>query len=700
MKKYKSLCVCLAASMLLCSCKGNTPEETFEDEVEETETTADSIPLTEDILDGIWVDDTGFVCRFDFDNDIFTDSYGAAYYITGISDDSIELSLLTEFTGSYLDDYTYGLPLVNSFTIDASYTDDGTLFILDSDSHRIDSDEGEAYVEDLTERLSGSTLELAVIGMSLVFNEDITELAVNTYYGNSDPVQIGFTGASITYDVDGEGEMIFRTIGDDLLISTDGQIGYGTSSRIDIPGSWLLWDASTDEIQILEYYGKNEDGNMPVLETSEYLSQIDTEYGEFVAMRYLPGVYINNEVYEQYSDTSSSGTTFLIDMRSPLACQMIERDHLHGNDAGQLTEHIIGLPDGFISIEMFGNEWYGDILSFLDYPDAQFTGNSGNWYADVYSHCYNIELRADRYEPTISFEYDGSYEDASIYRIDIYSGTQEELDTVYEDGYATATISDSGIYFLGHVEQPEEMTQDNYFDIDPEDSDWVSSGLAGDIIPLVDMDYIQQSYNGVFVVDSIEDLASLTYFVNTYPRNEEYPECIWVDLTDDIDLTGYNWAPIGTNNFGIDRCFNGIFAGNGHTISGLHIENVDSTNGFFGDIYFATVFGLNIEDAYINGSSSSIMAGNTSTTDYYDCHVSGELPNNFGTGEDLFPFATGYGNNGYLDCSIIATNADGNLYDLEIDGNLPHTGSSNELQDLFDPEHDGTYDYSTDYFFG
>jgi hypothetical protein len=46
------------------------------------------------------------------------------------------------------------------------------------------------------------------------------------------------------------------------------------------------------------------------------------------------------------------------------------------------------------------------------------------------------------------------------------------------------------------------------------------------------------------------------------------------------------------------------------------------------------------------------------------------------------------------------TNSDGETYEEDISGNLPQDNSRNELQDLFDPEHDGTYDYSTDYFFG
>lgn len=706
MKRVKLISIILAVSVLLCSCSDKAARRNDEEAVEETEAEVQTIPLTRENLEGTWIDDTGFVCRIDPDNDLFTDAYGEIYDIKSISEDSIELMIRAQSDGAYLNDRTYGLPICSSFTIDASYTEDGILHIFNTSAYNLDSDEGEEYSSNLEDRLSGTTLALAVMGGTLSFNDDLTELTVGTIYGNSEPVQIEFTGTSIIVYQDGESEMIIRTVGEDIILAMDGQIGYGTSARIGMPGSWLLWDASTDEIEILEYSGKPADGAFPVLETSEYQPQMDTDYGEFIALpslalSNLSGVYINNEVFEQYSYSSTAETTFLIDMRTPLAYQMLARQQIQSNNAGQYTEHVLTLPYGYISVDMYDNEWTGDIISYFEYPEANLNDAYNNWYADLSSLCYIIDLGTDRHNAVIAFEFEGDENYVSVYRVDLYSWEPEELETTFANGYATAAIEESGVYFLGHVDQPEEMTRDNYFDIDPAESEWAATGLAGDIIGLVDIEYIEQSYNGIFVVDSVEDLASLTYFVNTYPRNEEAPECIWVDLIADIDLTGYNWAPLGRNAYGDeDRAFNGIFAGNGHTISGLHIENVQSTNGFFGDIYFATVIGLNIEDAYISGSYSSLMAGSTSTTDYYDCHVSGELPNNFDSGEDLFPFEPDYGNNGYLDCTMSVTNSDGETYEADINGNLPHDNSRNELQDLFDPEHDGTYDYSTDYFFG
>ena len=50
-------------------------------------------------------------------------------------------------------------------------------------------------------------------------------------------------------------------------------------------------------------------------------------------------------------------------------------------------------------------------------------------------------------------------------------------------------------------------------------------------------------------------------------------------LTEDIDLSGHSWEPIGNSA----QSFLGVFDGNGHTISGLYIDAPDEDNqGLFG----------------------------------------------------------------------------------------------------------------------
>lgn len=78
-------------------------------------------------------------------------------------------------------------------------------------------------------------------------------------------------------------------------------------------------------------------------------------------------------------------------------------------------------------------------------------------------------------------------------------------------------------------------------------------------------------------------------------------------LTADIDLTGTNWSPLGSNS----TPFTGTLDGNGHIITGLRYDNTDSDNsdypsgsrkvGLFSVISGGTVKNLGLERAYVKG---------------------------------------------------------------------------------------------------
>ena len=717
MRKAKLISVFTAASILLCSCakKEDTGETDIPAETSEAEELIGE-PLTESLLEGLWVDEEGFVCRFDFEESIFTDRYGASYDIIEIGDDSVTISPESGLVNS--SDMAYALPAGNSLTVNAVYSE-GELHILDTVAYNVESDEGQEIAQSIRDRLEGNTFNLSVMGGYLEINDDLTEVTAGSIYGEGYTIPVTFTGASISYDIDGEGEMIFWLIEDEVVICMDGQIGFATEAELDYHHRLLYYDAAFETVEILDYTGKSNqffsedpitgertplDERMPQLISSAYLAELESDRGEFVQYPDQPGVFICNEVFAQYTDETLDSTIYLIDMRSPYADMMLRRNEVINGDPGEISDYTVDFSEGYISIATYENEWPYDYVHLTSEDDLYLLEYVDSWTAIPYSDYYYISLDDDCGEAVINFEYDGNLAEGS-YIYCIYENTlidPVQLDTTYENGIASAVIGDAGYYFLGQLEEVEQMTEENYFDIDPADSSWARNSDTGDILDLVDMEYIEQSHNGVFVVDSVEDLASLTYYVNTYPRDGfDTAFCIWVDLTADIDLTGYEWAPLGMDEYyGMEVPFSGIFAGNGHTISGLNIQNRYQDNGFFGSIFFATVIGLNIEDAVINGGSSNLMAGNVSTTSFYDCHVSGELINSFGEAENLFPYSPDYGNNEYYDCSISVINSNDQWYDLELPNGTPDPSTRNELQELFDPEQDGTYDYSTDYFFG
>ena len=87
-------------------------------------------------------------------------------------------------------------------------------------------------------------------------------------------------------------------------------------------------------------------------------------------------------------------------------------------------------------------------------------------------------------------------------------------------------------------------------------------------------------------------------------------------LTNDIDLTGYRWEPIGHEENAYDAYyFKGIFDGAGHTIRGLYVKNqvdYEQYQGLFALLHDATVRNLIIEESYIGGNGGEVgcIAGN------------------------------------------------------------------------------------------
>ena len=229
------------------------------------------------------------------------------------------------------------------------------------------------------------------------------------------------------------------------------------------------------------------------------------------------------------------------------------------------------------------------------------------------------------------------------------------------------------------------------------------SDEASDIIPLVDMDYIESSYSDVFYVEDVSDLASLTYFVNTYPLSRTSDGdhfFISVDIMADIDLTGYSWAPMGlTGTADHDQAFAGIFAGNGHTITGLTIDNDKDDNGFFGDIYHATVCGVYLEDISISGLGSGVFAGHIEDVRFFDCSASGTLTDSMDIESLwLFPMVDNEGNSRFISCSLNIVNSEGYTTEEEFTENPYGADASNTMLDMYDPDGDGVFEYGADYF--
>ena len=151
----------------------------------------------------------------------------------------------------------------------------------------------------------------------------------------------------------------------------------------------------------------------------------------------------------------------------------------------------------------------------------------------------------------------------------------------------------------------------------PDKDGWTKQFDCGDIPLLADADYIEQSAaQGVFLVSTPQELASFCWYVNT----QEYV-ISFMQLAADIDLDGYDWAPMG---WASDHPFSGMVDGAGYTISNMKIDGF-SNSGFIGWENYCYLVNISFADAKVRGGNAGIAAGQAIGGTYENVHVSGEV---------------------------------------------------------------------------
>ena len=106
-------------------------------------------------------------------------------------------------------------------------------------------------------------------------------------------------------------------------------------------------------------------------------------------------------------------------------------------------------------------------------------------------------------------------------------------------------------------------------------TDWQAGGEYTYTVSLAaakDLGYTIES-NGSYTVTSTDGLMNIAKLVNGGKSD------INITLDTDIDLTGKDWTPIGTD---YDNSYKGTFDGGGHTITGLTFTTNDEYAGLFG----------------------------------------------------------------------------------------------------------------------
>ena len=154
-------------------------------------------------------------------------------------------------------------------------------------------------------------------------------------------------------------------------------------------------------------------------------------------------------------------------------------------------------------------------------------------------------------------------------------------------------------------------------------TDWQAGGEYTYTVSLAaakDLGYTIES-DGTYTVTSADGLMNIAELVNGGKTD------INITLDTDIDLTGKDWTPIGTD---YDNSYKGTFDGGGHTITGLTFTTNDEYAGLFGWLNRAgtvknvVMEGVQITSNQIYGGSIGGVAGYSWGT-IENCSVSGSV---------------------------------------------------------------------------
>lgn len=159
----------------------------------------------------------------------------------------------------------------------------------------------------------------------------------------------------------------------------------------------------------------------------------------------------------------------------------------------------------------------------------------------------------------------------------------------------------------------------------PDNDSWITFCDYKDIIEIADKSYIDKyAPSGYFLAGTPQELASFAYYVNTQPLEQGQ---VSLELTADIDLSGYNWLPMGwSGGAGTDHPFAFCVYGKGHTISNMTIRTSYSNAGFIGWGTVCGVFDLRIEDAVVEGGDNvGVITGQAIMGNYSNCYASGTV---------------------------------------------------------------------------
>ena len=238
-------------------------------------------------------------------------------------------------------------------------------------------------------------------------------------------------------------------------------------------------------------------------------------------------------------------------------------------------------------------------------------------------------------EVTFKMHYYGSRENPFGYKWSTFCGTNMSGsgNLQSQDQECRALVSSGNTVYL---EIYYDQSRSQYFNYDEEFVAEVyingipASEFGNDVSEVFDGEGTE---NNPYQIKNASNLKQLADYVNS---GNSYPNT-YFELSDNIDMTGENFEPIGNQ----DNHFSGKFDGNGYVIKGISV-NADSYIGLFGYIENAIVNDIGVEDAnYTGWSNIGGIAGYSLNSVITNCYSRG-----FTNGNDCVGALVGYSGEG------------------------------------------------------
>ena len=152
---------------------------------------------------------------------------------------------------------------------------------------------------------------------------------------------------------------------------------------------------------------------------------------------------------------------------------------------------------------------------------------------------------------------------------------------------------------------------------------WGNNGycpvFANSEYPAFKFELKQGESEGTYLIENERDLHLVSAFVNNEADYNLYNYLITADIVMYASDLEDNFVSIGTET----RPFNGYFAGDNHTVSGVNISGEDGS-GFFGYTKDSLIEAINLENITVNGGNYvGAVVGYSVDTSIYSCNVYG-----------------------------------------------------------------------------